>query len=327
MTTHTPRDCSQCKGQLKAKVLFNQFTHVEYGHAKCGQCGITFDSNVNEMCDVAVSTEEVEELEEKEYRELFVETSRIANDEGEIYTDFDWEDNDGVKAGVAEHVIRAVEARHPDGISRFADVGCGNGFMSRELAKTYPDATVHAIDPSPMVARLRGVKGIAAHQGTLQTAGLANESVEALSIIGNWMLHLNPRDTLEHAFRVLRPGGTIVLDFKNVKSAPRIIAGLALRLGLDRLGGRVLLQRNFVNMRYGFTKDYVLQMLEEIGFESCEVTSKPPRLLEFNNKSELQSGLKGLIWRTLDRIDAARDEQAWIQVVASKRRAQQKQAA
>lgn len=319
--TNTPRSCSQCLGKLKAKMIFEKFTHdVNYGHAKCGKCGITFDSNVNEMADTVVtSAEDLKKLNETEYRELFVETSEIADEDGDIYTDFKWDDNDSVKVGVAEHVIRALDARHKDGIKRFADVGCGSGFMSREIAKKYPGSTVHAIDPSPLVQRLAGVQGVQPHQGTLQTAGLEADSVEALSIIGNWMLHMDPMDTLKEAHRVLQPGGTLIIDFKNVKSATRIMAGWALRMGLDRFGGRGLLERNFLNMRYGFTKKYVLRSLDEQGFKAIEIESKPPRLLEFSNKSHYQTGVKGLVWRSLDGFDAMRKEQAWIQIVAEKK--------
>ena len=317
----TPKSCSQCLGKLKAKIILTEFAHdyADYGHAKCGRCGITFDSNINEISQTNIeSAEDITELGEAKYRELFVESSEIADDEGDIYTDFKWDDNDSVKSGVAEHVIRVLEDRYTDGIKRFADVGCGSGFMSCEIAKKYPDATVHAIDPSPLVRRLQGKPGIDAHQGTLQTAGLAPESVDALSIIGNWMLHMDPMSTLKEAHKVLRPGGTLVLDFKNVKSATRVVAGWALRLGLDRFGGRGLLQRNFVNMRYGFTKKYVLRSLKEHGFKALDIESKPPRLLEFSNKSHYQKGLKGLVWRSFDWFDAMRGEQAWIQIVAEK---------
>lgn len=320
--TNTPRNCTQCLGKYKAKIIFKEFAHAhaDYGHAKCGKCGITFDSNVNEISQTTIeSAEDIKELEEDQYRELFVESSEIADEEGDIYPDFKWEDNDSVKSGVAEHVIRVIVSRHKDGISRFADVGCGSGFMSCEIARKYPNAVVHAIDPSPLVKRLSGREGIEPHQGTLQTAGLQPGSVDALSIIGNWMLHFDPMDTLKHAHQALAPGGTLVLDFKNVKSSTRIVAGWALRLGLDRFGGRGLLQRNFVNMRYGFTKKYVLKSLDEHGFKALEVESKPPRLLEFSNESHYQKGLLGIVWRTFNWIDTMRGENAWVQIVAEKK--------
>ena len=108
----------------------------------------------------------------------------------------------------------------------------------------------------------------------------------------------------------------LIIHLKNIKSASRVLAGLLLRLGVNRFGGRHSLQRNFVNMRYGYNKEYVLRSLKEQGFSVISVYSKPPRLLEFSNKSDYQKGVAGVIWRFLNMIDSLREEQAWIQVVA-----------
>jgi len=316
---NTPRSCSQCKGELKAKIIIKEFSseYAQYGHAHCGKCGISFDSNVNEMSETKLeSTKSLDGLSEQEYRNLFVESSEIADQDDNIYATFNWEDNDAVKYGVANHVIRVIESRHSDGIARFADVGCGSGFMSFEIAKMYPDTIVHAIDPSPLVNKMKPHDRIKPHRGTLQTSRLEADSIDALSIIGNWMLHMDPIDTLKEAKRVLRDDGTLILDFKNIKSASRVIAAIALKLKLDHIGGRHFLQRNFVNMRYGYNKAYVLRSLEEQGFKTIEIQSKPPRLLEFNNKSHYQKGVSGLIWRILNWTDQIRGEQAWIQIVA-----------
>ena len=316
---NTPKSCSQCQGKLEAQWILKEFAHqyADYGHARCRKCGISFDSNINQVSETKIdSAAEIQNLDEKDYRGLFVETSKIADEKDNIYASFDWDNNDEVKAGVANHVIKVIESQHSDGISNFADVGCGSGFMSFEIAKIYNDATVHAIDPSPLVTQLKQSDQVKPHQGTLQTANLDGDSIDALSIIGNWMLHMDPIDTLKETKRVLRPGGTLILDFKNIKSASRVVASIALRLGLDRFGGRHMLQRNFVNMRYGFNKKYVLRSLEEQGFSVVSIHSKPPRLLEFNNKSHYQKGLTGAIWRFLNKIDGLRNEQAWIQIVA-----------
>jgi hypothetical protein len=45
-----------------------------------------------------------------------------------------------------------------------------------------------------------------------------------------------------------------------------------------------------------------------------DVRGRLPRLLEFGNRSYYQTGLKGLIWRSLNLIDATRRDGAWIQV-------------
>lgn len=271
------------------------------------------------MIEMRLSESEIAAIEdEKKYRDLFVETSRVATEEGEIYSSFKWEDNDGVKAGVASHIIGSLEKYHPEGIARFVDVGCADGFTSVLISQRYPDACVIAIDPSPLVKRLHHFPRIKPYHGILQNAGIDFGSADAVAIIGNWMLHTDPKDTARAAFDALRPGGTLVLDFKNIRSLTRLLARTAFRIGLDKLAMRNWLQRNFLNMRFGYNKKYVHRMLTELGFDVLEMYSKPPRLLEFKNRSEYQKGFAGILWRSLNSVDHWRDEQAWVHVICRK---------
>ncbi len=295
--------------------VFGKFAHVDYGHASCRRCGISFDSNVNDMLDVALTAEAVREItDEDTYRRLFVETSRIGDDKGNVYTDFGWTDNAALKTGVARHVVDVL-ARH--GVSapkQILDLGCGNGFTSLELAKALPASQVVAVDPSPEVLRVDGSLGVAALQGTLDSLRFAGDRFDAVIIIGNLMLHTDPQKTLAEAHRVLRPGGILVIDFKNVDSFVRWFSLRLSWLGLAGLVPRALLERSFINMRFGYRKPFVRGICSHLGFKELECYSKPPRLLEFANAAELQSGLKGFIWRLTDRLDVLRDERAWVQM-------------
>lgn len=319
MNCNTPKNCSACRGQAPARVIFEKFTQTDYGHSECRQCGISFDSNVNETIDVRLTEEQITKIDdEKAYRDLFIETSKVATDDGEIYADFKWDDNDGVKAGVAAHVIRSIEKYHPNGIQRFIDVGCADGFTSVQISKRYPDARITSIDPSPLVKQLSSLPGIEPYHGIFQNAPVAPGSADVVAVIGSWMLHTDPRDTAKCAFEALRPGGILILDFKNIRSITRILARQALKLGVDKIAMRGWLQRNFLNMRFGYDRRFVESMLKELGFAVAEMYSKPPRLLEFKNKSQYQSGAAGIVWRSLNQIDKWRDEQAWVHVVCRK---------
>ncbi len=319
MSNITLSQCPLCHSESTVRPIFKRFTHTDYGHSMCKRCGITFDSNVNDTIDIKLSEDQIRNIDdEKEYHDLFVEDSKIATEEGEIYPDFDWDDNDGVKTGVAAHVIGSIEKYHPGGISKFVDVGCGDGFTSVQVSKRFPDAEVVSIDPSPLVNRLASIAGITPYHGILQNAPVNPGSADVVSVIGNWMLHTNPMDTARHAYEALREGGILILDFKNVRSLTRVSARWALRLGVDKVGMRSWLQRNFLNMRFGFHSQAVQEILTETGFEVVEMYSKPPRLLEFKNQSVYQRGLAGVVWRTLNSIDKMRDEQAWVHVVCRK---------
>lgn len=318
MIGNTPKTCLRCRGSLRAKPVIRRFANVEYGHSACPNCRITFDSNVNEIADTDLTPEEILGLDdEARFRQLFVETSRISDDSGEVYSRFNWENNQKLKRGVAAHVIDVVE-RYKGAPDSLVDVGCGDGFMSVVVAEHFPGCAVIAIDPSPLVMRLRDHPRITPIRGTLQTAELPSRSVDVVSIIGNWMLHFDPFATVQEAGRVMKDDGLLVLDFKNVRSVARKIASLALQVGVGRLGWRRYLERNFVNMRYGMHRKWARSQLEAMGFEIVDSYSKPPRLLEFKNKSPYRAGLKGLVWRVLNTADKIRDEQAWVQMVLRK---------
>lgn len=318
----TPKNCTRCGGNDNAIQLIELFTEPykngEYGHAMCKRCGITFDTNVNEVFETSSdSLIEQADIDDAEYRRLFVEHSKIADDHDNIYASFQWDDNQNLKTGVVKPVTQDLDLCFPSGVFRLVDVGCGNGFTSMELADMYPSATIHAVDPSPLVLGVNGKRNnLTAERGTLQSIGLATGSVDVVCIIGNWMLHFDPLDTLYEARRVLRRDGVLILDFKNVNSFARIIAKVLLRIGIKGAGLDRYLHRNFANMRYGYTKPFVERMLVEQQFVPFQTRSKAPRLLHFQNQSMYQKGLVGRLWRIMDYIDQMRGEQAWVQVAS-----------
>ena len=77
---------------------------------------------------------------------------------------------------------------------------------------------------------------------------------------------------------------------------------------------KALIERNFVNMRFGFNAEYVKVNLKNLPVRLDGEYTKPPRLLEFNNKSETASGMQGKIWRILDFFDRIRNQRAWCQL-------------
>lgn len=308
--------CYQCQGQSSTSVVVETFIHGRCGHLRCDTCHITFDSNVDEIEEIRGSDEIVKIEDETTYRLQFGEASKIRT-EGVDYAQFDWSDQSELQAGVARPVFEAIDRwgdLRDNGL--ILDVGAGSGFTSILLAERYSGAKVIAIDPSPQVVGADGQRpNLTATQGTLTTVSVDPGSVDVVVILGNLMLHLDPFESVDRALAALKPGGLLVFDFKNIEATARQISILAARTGLARFLPRRLFERNFRNMRFGFTFDFLDGYLKERG--DCvirHVEPKAPRLLSFDNASEYQSGVSGALWRVLDWVDARRGLQAWTQV-------------
>ena len=318
-----PGNCTICLGKAGTKTIvdvFDLFDHPGNGHKLCLRCGITFDSNVNELIDIKLSRKDIRNIDDREaYRRIFVETNKIDDLDGNIYADFGWENNDDLKGGVVKHAIGAISKYYTgESAPVILDLGCGNGFTTIELAKHYGGANLTAVDPSPEVEKIDGVGAISAYRGTLDSLSFPDASFDVVVMFGNFMLHNNPAATLLEIQRVLKPGGVLVMDFKNINSTLRWLLKGFTRIGMIRLMPRYLVQRAFVNMRFGFHREYVKRLAEQSGLEKLGSYSKPPRLLEFNNSDSLQRGWKGMVWRLTDTLDRWRDQRAWMQMTFRK---------
>ena len=288
----------------------------------CSKCGISFDSNVSEVLKryARLENPRITDLSEDEYRELFIESSDITDGTDNIYTEFNWDSQDELKMGIISHITTQIdEAYSPQDKISILDVGCGDGFTTILLSKAYPNANFVAMDPSPSINKLRGESRIKVYQSVLQNTDFAESSFDIVIILGNLMLHADPFDTLQLAKRLLVDGGLLLFDFKNINCSSRVLAKNLGFIGNRALNKKNFIQRNFSNMRYGLSRGYMLDFCESIGLLVKNSYSKPPRLLEFGNKSQHTRGLSGVVWRLLNTVDQARDEMAWLQFTCIKK--------
>lgn len=86
-------NCPICKKSPQTKEIFTKFNHTDYEHSFCSNCGISFDSNVNQILEnySDLNDEVITILDEKEYRKYFIETSDITDGTDNIYTSFNWD--------------------------------------------------------------------------------------------------------------------------------------------------------------------------------------------------------------------------------------------
>lgn len=106
------------------------------------------------------------------------------------------------------------------------DVGCGNGSLVAPLQDIGWDVT--GIDFDPIPAKLaREQYGLKVHEGTLEEVQLPVESFDAITM-HHVIEHLpNPLGTLRECWRVLRPGGKLVVVTPNIGSLAYRIFGQA----------------------------------------------------------------------------------------------------
>lgn len=100
---------------------------------------------------------------------------------------------------------------------RLLDVGCGNGQVASTLAGL--GWNVVGLEPDPVPARLaRERYGLEVIEGTLEEAQLAPESFDAITM-HHVLEHLvDPLTALRECWRVLRPGGRLVVVTPNIAS-------------------------------------------------------------------------------------------------------------
>jgi len=314
--------CPLCGRDDGTRVVFPKFFNHDYGHAYCRRCAISFDDNAARVARQKIDKATISRIRSNaEFRKLFVETSRIHDGES-IYTDFNWESQDDLKKGITRHIVEGIKKAKPTVTAQsqltILDLGAGNGFTSRCLKHTFPAAQITAVDPSPSIYELNGCDGILPVQGTVQSVDFESKTFDVVVIIGNVMLHPDPFDTVRRCGTLLRTGGCIVFDFKNIRSLSRSLALFGSRFAGRKLVAHPVFQRNFANMRYGLTKKAVQTFVEKEGFCVDAIISKPPRLLEFSNRSVWSRGVKGVVWKLLDMVDSWRGEQAWIQYTISR---------
>ena len=159
-----------------------------------------------------------------------------------------------------------------------ADLGAGEGVLSQLIARRA--RFVHCIDNSPRMvevgmklARDNGISNLAYHEGDIEDVPLPDNSVDC-ALLSQALHHARrPQRALCEAFRILRPGGSIiVLDLKEHEFERA-----------RELYGDVWL---------GFTHLDIHRWLEEAGFSQMTIDTVARESVEPHFETILASALK-----------------------------------
>ncbi len=138
-----------------------------------------------------------------------------------------------------------------------ADLGCGEGYLTIEAAhwarRVFAiDRSADVLDRARQMAQRRRVKNITWKRGELEKVPLADASVD-IAIASQALHHAkDPAKALAEAFRILKPGGrVVVLDLKQHDEA----------WVQDSLGDQWL----------GFTPDHLKSLITGAGFDHVTV--------------------------------------------------------
>jgi ubiquinone/menaquinone biosynthesis C-methylase UbiE len=188
---------------------------------------------------------------------------------------YDWFTNQRAWRTSCAHMASGLP-RHPGMV--IVDLGCGPGISTIELARLRPDAEVIGLDIAPrmLTAALRRLRAshiprdrIALVLGDAAQLPLQTESIDALT--GHSFLYQLPDRTLTlgECFRVLRPGGRLILMEPNERPAT---IRTVLRVNRDpRHLFAVALWRPFSRLHGRFSAASLRQILETAGFVHCQV--------------------------------------------------------
>ncbi|MEI7653544.1 MAG: class I SAM-dependent methyltransferase [bacterium] len=182
---------------------------------------------------------------------------------------------------------------------RVLDMGAGEGRLTKPVLELGADVT--AVDPNPaLLAKLHDTItpeyriGLTTKLGTMNDSKVEDGSIDLEFDFGRVVQHTeNLAWTLREKYRVLKPGGILMLDFgdkdkgyylQSRKRYAHVIQNLWGANGAD-FGNKILAlsnhivdsprdEQNFLN-RQVFSEEEVCQALKNEGFEIIEVQRKP----------------------------------------------------
>jgi SAM-dependent methyltransferase len=167
------------------------------------------------------------------------------------------------------------------------DVGCGDGLATGIAAELNPGNHFVGLDWSADALRQAGVRGLIRVRGSVDTVPIASSTVDVV-IMSELIEHLVDTDAaVEEAWRVLKPGGTLLLSTPNLAAWYNRVL---LACGVQPVFSEVSLRgiygrpgRQPAGHLHLFTRRAITALLAAHGFGAIGVSAAPyddvPRIL------------------------------------------------
>jgi ubiquinone/menaquinone biosynthesis C-methylase UbiE len=145
---------------------------------------------------------------------------------------------------------RAIDALKPTDSERFLEIGFGSGRFVELLIEAAPRSLIAGVDPTQTMVSVarnrRRISGAASQvdlrEGSDAALSWPKESFDAVIAIHNFQFWSNPSHSLMEIRRVLKPGGRIVIVFRDHSlHAPAWLANPISRSGSEVEGAIALL--------------------------------------------------------------------------------------
>ncbi len=292
---------------------------------KCS-CGLIFQ-DPNEFIaeqSTLVARSEDSNLSPEDFQRTFSESIDTSDESGNMYADHGIQHEKMVYGICNELVVTLKEYAKFDFNRSFSvlDVGCATGFLLDALKKRFPTARIAGVEPSPVSGKkAKELYGIDIHVGTMSTFPVPAAPFDLVTILGNLQLHENPFRTLSQAADNLTGGGVLVCQFKNPYCTARVLSRTMTKTPWvkDFKITRLMLERGFACMRHSGSKQALKSAIETTGLKVIHTRTLPPRMAVYSDMAQAHaSGIKGTIWKFLNRVDRMIDQQAWIEFVCRK---------
>lgn len=177
---------------------------------------------------------------------------------------------------LAGHVSRYVTVEHPV----LVDIGCGSGLLACELQGQFRSGTVLGLDPMRQMLALAKENArdtgcaLTLLQGVSEALPLASTSVDAITSRFSLPYWPRPEHSFREMYRVLKPGGVMVLDALNREFPRWKLRAIGVQMRVKKAGFDVM-KYHVDAYDLAHTREQVHRYFTGAGFHIVETLGRP----------------------------------------------------